>query len=91
MVLFPPDFDPAVLTGSLFSYFEHELDIHPSLGLAQVHAVESNHIAWGPDAAKHRLFVLLDQLHYDRDHQLLLYSRTYFVEGTYSFELVGKN
>ncbi|GCD92863.1 GntR family transcriptional regulator [Embleya hyalina] len=86
--LLPAAFDPEELSGSLFAYFETELGIHPTLGLAKVHAVSSAHIAWGPDAAKHRLFVLLDQLHYDDDHRLLAYCKTYFVEGSYEFQLV---
>ncbi|MDT7589491.1 MAG: GntR family transcriptional regulator [Pseudonocardiales bacterium] len=86
--LLPERFDPEELNGSVFGYFEHRLGIHPTLGLARVHAVESAHIAWGRDAAKHRLFILLDQLHYDAAHQLLAYSRTYFIEGAYEFELI---
>jgi len=89
--LFPSAFEPGQLDGSIFHYFERELGIHPTLGLAEVHAVESSHIAWGPGNEKHRLFVLLDQLHYDRGHRLLMYSRTYFIEGVYSFQLVRKN
>jgi len=86
--LFPADFDLEELQGSIFAYFENELGLHPTLGLARVHAVTSAHIAWGPDAAKHKLFVLLDQLHYDRAHRLLAYSKTYFIEGAYVFEIV---
>jgi GntR family transcriptional regulator len=86
--VFPARFDPNELTGSVFAFFEHRLGIHPTLGLARVHAVESAHIGWGPDASKHRLFLLLDQLHYDADHRLVAYSRTYFVEGAYQFELI---
>lgn len=91
MSLFPAGFDPAVLTGSLFAYFEDTLGLVPWLGLAEVHAVESAHVAWGPDAHRHRLFVLLDQLQYDRDNTLLGYSRSYFVEGAYAFRLVRTN
>ncbi len=85
--LLPERFDTAELEGSIFGYFETRLGIHPVLGLAEVHAVDSAHIAWGPDAARHRLFLLLDQLHYDSAHRLLAYSRTYFVEGAYEFHL----
>ncbi len=66
--IFPDDFDPAVLTGSVFAYFQDVLGLEPWLGIAEVHAVESAHVAWGPDAHRHRLFVLLDQLQYDRGH-----------------------
>ncbi|MFC5994972.1 GntR family transcriptional regulator [Pseudonocardia hispaniensis] len=86
--LLPERFDPGELTGSVFAYFENRLGIHPTVGMATVHAVDSAHIAWGPDAAKHRLFVLLDQLHFDRTQRMLAYSRTYFVEGAYEFHLV---
>jgi GntR family transcriptional regulator len=85
--LLPADFDAEELNGSVFSFFERRLGVHPTLGLARVHAVESAHIAWGRGAGKHRLFILLDQLHYDAAHQLLAYSRTYFIEGAYEFQL----
>ena len=85
--LLPERFDPEELNGSVFHYFEHRLGVHPTLGLARVHAVESAHIAWGRGASKHRLFILLDQLHYDAAHRLLAYSRTYFIEGAYEFQL----
>lgn len=89
--LFPEHFDPADMTGSMFHYFEAALGLHPVLGIARVHAVDSTHIAWGPDAAKHRLFILLDQVHYTRDNRMLAYSRTYFVEGAYAFVLVRRS
>jgi GntR family transcriptional regulator len=89
--IFPDGFDPAVLTGSVFAYFQDVLSLEPWLGIAEVHAVESAHVAWGPDAHRHRLFVLLDQLQYDRANTLLAYSRTYFVEGAYAFRLVRTN
>ncbi|WP_051580012.1 GntR family transcriptional regulator [Pseudonocardia acaciae] len=86
--LLPEDFDPDELAGSMFAYFENRLGVRATLGLARVHAVESAHIAWGANASKHRLFILLDQLHYDTGHRLLAYSRTYFVEGAYEFQLI---
>ncbi|WP_051341730.1 GntR family transcriptional regulator [Pseudonocardia spinosispora] len=86
--LLPDPVEPDKPDGSVFAYFENDLGVHPALGLARVHAVESAHIAWGPSASRHRLFILLDQLHYDATHQLLAYSRTYFIEGAYEFQLV---
>lgn len=91
MAIFPSGFDPEVLTGSIFSYFESALGRHATLGVAKVHAVESKRIAWGEQAERHHLFLLLDQLQYDQHHELIGYSRTYFVEGAYAFELVRKN
>ncbi len=89
--LFPDTFSPDEMTGSMFHYFASRLGLHPALGVAEVHAVDSSHIAWGPDAARHRLFILLDQLHYTRDQLLLAYSRTYFVEGAYAFVLIRRS
>lgn len=86
--LLPERFDPEQLDGSMFAFFEQRLGLHATLGVVRVHAVESSHIAWGADASKHRLFILLDQLHYDAVHRLLAYSRTYFVEGAYEFQLI---
>ena len=86
--LLPADFRPEQVSGSMFEYFEQRLGVRATLGMARVHAVESAHVAWGPGAATHRLFILLDQLHYAATHRLLAYSRTYFVEGAYEFQLV---
>ena len=86
--LLPADFGPDEVDGSMFDYFERRMGVHATLGVARVHAVDSAHIAWGPGAATHRLFLLLDQLHYDAAHRLLAYARTYFVEGAYEFQLV---
>ena len=88
LAIFPEGFDPEVLTGSIFSYFQSALGRHATLGLAKVHAVESKRIAWGEQASRHHLFLLLDQLQYDQHNELIGYSRTYFVEGAYAFELV---
>ncbi|QYH36008.1 GntR family transcriptional regulator [Salinibacterium sp. M195] len=87
MSIFKPDFDPRELEGSVFAYFENELGTPAALGYAEVHAVESRQVAWGPDSAEHTLFILLDQLQYAEDGLLLGYSRSYFVEGSYAFKL----
>jgi GntR family transcriptional regulator len=88
--LLAADFAPEHMNGSMFRYFEDALGLHPTLGIAQVHAVDSTHIAWGDQASRHRLFILLDQVHYTKDQVLLAYSRTYFVEGAYVFDLVRR-
>lgn len=90
MSIFNPGFDPAVLTGSVFEYFEKELGRHPSLGVAEVHAVESSHIGWGPNARMHKLYILLDQLQYDQNNNLVMYSRSYFIEGLYAFLVIRR-
>jgi GntR family transcriptional regulator len=87
MSLFPPGFDPETLEGSLFTFLRRELGIEPVYGVAEVHAVNSDHVGWGREAKAHNLFVLLNQMHYAGDDQLILYSRTYFIEGRYSFTI----
>ncbi|MBA3019921.1 GntR family transcriptional regulator [Propionicimonas sp.] len=83
----PKGFDTSALSGSLFRFFREELGIDPHHGLAEVHAAHSEHVGWGPEAQAHRLFVMLNQLHYDIKDQLLMYSRTYFIEGRYNFTI----
>lgn len=83
----PKSFDISSLSGSLFAFFRQELKLDPRHGVAEVHAVSSEHVGWGPEAPAHSLFVLLNQLHYDGTNRLLLYSRTYFIEGRYNFTI----
>lgn len=86
--ILPPDFEPAELTGSIFNFLRMRIGAVPNRGVAEVHAVASNHVGWGNETSTHNLFVLLDQLHYVSDGRLVLYSRTYFIEGRYSFEIM---
>ncbi|MDR0285121.1 MAG: GntR family transcriptional regulator [Propionibacteriaceae bacterium] len=83
----PAGFDASHLEGSLFAFFRSTLGIEPHHGLAEVHAVHSEHVGWGTAAPAHDLFVLLNQLHYDARSRLLMYSRTYFIEGRYNFTI----
>lgn len=85
--LLPDGFDIQTLEGSLFAFLRGVLRIEPDHGVAEVHAVHSDHVGWGDEAKAHDLFVLLNQLHYAGDDRLILYSRTYFIEGRYSFTI----
>ena len=87
MEIFPADFDPNELDGSIFAFLRGHLGIYPNQGVAEVHAVTSNHVGWGAEAATHNLFVLLNQLHYAAGDRPVLYSRTYFIEGRYAFTI----
>ncbi len=69
--ILPPDFSPEHFTGSVFAYFRDHTDVLPDHGTAEVHAVHSEHIGWGAEAAAHKLFILLNQLHYSADDTLL--------------------
>jgi GntR family transcriptional regulator len=83
--ILPEDFDPEDLQGSLFGHFRTALGIEPNYGIAEVHAVQSDHIGWEPAPPPGTLFLLLDQKHFDADNRLMMYSRTYFIEGRYNF------
>ncbi|WP_245306624.1 UTRA domain-containing protein [Acidipropionibacterium timonense] len=85
--LLPEDFNVEELDGSLFAFFSARLGIQAVRGVAEVHAIHSTHIGWGKEAAAHDLFVLLDQVHYSDDDSVLMYSRTYFIEGRYNFTI----
>jgi GntR family transcriptional regulator len=81
----PADFDPEDLQGSVFGYFRGVLGLDPKYGIAELHAVQSDHIGWAPTPPPGTLFLLLDQTHFDADNRLIMYSRTYFIEGRYNF------
>lgn len=83
-------FDVDSLEGSMFEFLENQLGVKPVLALAEVHAIESDRIGWGPEADRHRLFILLDQVHLDADDTPVMYSRSYFVEGAYAFQVVRR-
>lgn len=91
MSIFPMGFDPRQMTASIFAFFSKELGLDAALGLARVHAVYSDKIAWGPDAENEKLFLLLDQLQYTDSGVLLGHSKSYFIEGSYSFVLRRTN
>lgn len=60
----------------------------PVRSLAEVHAVSSRRIGWGPDRPSSALYLLLDQVHYDRRGRAVIYSNTYFVEGRFQFTIL---
>ena len=85
--IFPADESPTAVTGSLFEYLRTERGLFPHHAVAEVHAVQSDRIGWDSPAGRSSLYVLLDQVHYDRSDTALMYSRTYFLEGRYSFSI----
>ena len=88
--IFPDGEDPNVLTGSIFEYLRKERGLIPDHAVAEIHAVSSDRIAWDPEA-QDSLYILLDQVHYTEDDRALMYSRTYFLEGRYSFLVYRRN
>lgn len=87
---FPESFRAEDLTGSVFALLAKVGGAVPDWGLAQVHAVVSADIAWDDDSKEDQLFVLLDQLQYDRENRPFMHTRSYFVEGRFNFTVVRK-
>lgn len=87
MEILPAGFDPADLDGSLFQYLRRELNLFPHHAVAEIHAVHSEHVGWD-DPERPDLYLLLAQLHYDASGTVLMYSRTYFIEGRYEFSML---
>ena len=73
--------------GSVFEVFE-TIGITPARAMAELHAVSSQEIAWGPQKPEQGLFLLLDQVHFDRDGKPFMYSKSYFVEGRFQFVIL---
>jgi GntR family transcriptional regulator len=86
--VFPQGRPAEHLDGSIFAYLRGDLGRVPDHSVAEIHAVSSAHVAWGADAEDQALYLLLDQLHYDVEGALLLYSRTYFIEGRTVFSML---
>lgn len=81
----PATFTPTDLTGSVFALLEATNGPVPVRAISEVHAVHSSTIGWGAEAREHQLFVLLDQLHYDPEGRACMHSRSYFIEGLFTF------
>ncbi len=86
--VFPADFIPAQLTGSVFAFLEAHQGPKPVRALAKVHAVAHPRVAWDDDLADDQLFVLLDQLHYDDRGRPFMHTTGYFIEGRFNFTVV---
>lgn len=84
----PAAFRPIDLTGSVFALLEETDGPVPVRAVSEVHAVHSSSIGWGAEAREHQLFVLLDQLHYDQQGRPCMHSRSYFIEGLFTFSVL---
>jgi GntR family transcriptional regulator len=74
-------------SGSVFSALE-KVGIVPVRAIAELHAVSSQDVAWGPQRPDSGLYLLLDQVHVDRSGTPVMYSKTYFVEGRFQFVIL---
>lgn len=71
-------------SGSVFGDFA-KAGIVPSRAIAEIHAVHDDSIGWGSDTPSHGMYLLLDQIHYDKRGRAIAYSRSYFVEDRFQF------
>ena len=74
-------------TVSMFSDLD-EFGMLPVRALAEVHAVSSKAVGWGKGRPSSGLYLLLDQVHFDRRGRAVVYSQTYFVEGRFNFAIL---
>lgn len=73
--------------GSMFEAMDR-VGLVPVRALAELHAVQSSDVGWGPNRPKDGLYLLLDQVHFDRSSRPVAYSKTYFVEGRFQFVIL---
>lgn len=86
--VFPSDFTPKSLSGSVFAFLAAHDGPTPVRASAQVHAVSNPDAAWDGALADGQLFVLLDQLHFDEEGRPFMHTRGFFIEGRFSFTVV---
>jgi len=87
----PATFRVSGLSGSVFALPAATNGPVPGRAVSEVHAVHSRAIGtigWGPQADDHQLFVLLDQLHYDKQDRPFMHSRSYCIEGLFTFTVL---
>jgi GntR family transcriptional regulator len=70
--------------GSVFAALE-AAGLMPVRALAEIHAASSRDVGSHHADDDGRLYLLLDQLHEDREGLPIAYSRTFFVEGRFQF------
>lgn len=84
-------FSKKVLDGigrvSMFADMERH-GIRPVRAHTEVHAVSSREIGWGTDRPDSGLYVLLEQVHFERRGRPVVFSHTYFVEGRFQFVIL---
>lgn len=84
----PKQFHARELEGSVFAFLAENGGPEPVRAVSEVHAVDRPDIGWGEELGEHRLFVLLEQLHFDRANRPVMHSRSYFIEGRFTFSVI---
>ncbi len=88
--VFPPAFTPEDLTGSVFGHLAATGGPIPDRAVARVHAVQSADVTWDRELDDDHLFILLDQLQFDREDRPFMHTRSYFVEGRFNFTVLRR-
>ena len=73
--------------GSMFEAMD-SVGLIPVRAISELHAVQSADVGWGPKRPADGLYLLLDQVHFDRSGRPVAYSKTYFVEGRFQFVIL---
>lgn len=77
----------AIGKGSVFAALA-KFGVYPARAFVEIHAINSKAIGWGAKRPASALYLLLDQVHFDREGNPLMYSKTYFVEGRFQFVIL---
>lgn len=83
----PPAIVDEISRGSVFAGLERH-GIVATRAFAEIHAVRSDEVGWGPMRPRSGLYLLLDQVHFDRKGEPLMHASTYFVEGRFQFVIL---
>ncbi len=84
--VFPSDFDPSEVSGSLFALLERH-GARAVVAVTELHATHGDHIGWGNRPAD-ASYLLLVQVHSDARGVPIALASTYFIEGRFPFGLV---
>ena len=84
--LLPTDFEVTSLTGSLFEALANN-GISVATAVTEIHAASGSDIGWGR-RPRNAAYVLLSQVHYQDNARPVMFNRTYFIEGRFTFSLV---
>ena len=84
--IFPADFDPSAVSGSLFALMELH-GFRAVVAVTELHAAHGPDIGWGERPAD-ASYLLLVQVHSDARGVPIALASTYFIEGRFPFGLV---
>jgi GntR family transcriptional regulator len=84
--LLPKEFQPSEIEGSLFEVLEQHGN-RVTTAVTELHAASGKEIGWGR-RPKDTPYLLLSQVHHTGASRPVMYSRTYFIEGRFTFSLI---